>query len=102
MEPSATLTHAAAASPLSAKYGERVDRESAFERLRARVEQAPEPVPEAAREKAGPVTNPRRKAKAPKPDSPTDAIVDFLGSRQGKALQRKLARGAFGLLRKRL
>jgi DNA helicase HerA-like ATPase len=102
MEPSAMLSDAAAASPLAAKYGERVDRESAFERLRARVEQAPEPEPEPAREKAGPVTNPRRKAKAPQPDSPTDAIVDFLGSRQGKALQRKLTRGAFGLLRKKL
>jgi hypothetical protein len=98
MEPSASLADAAAASPLAAKYGERVDRESAFERLRARVEQAPEPEPE----KPGPVTKPRRKAKAPEPDSPTDAIADFLGSRQGKALQRKLARGAFGLLRKRL
>ena len=98
MEPSASLAKAAAASPLAAKYGERVDRESAFERLRARVEQAPEPEPE----RAGPVTNPRRKAKAAEPDGPTDAIVDFLGSRQGKALQRKLARGAFGLLRKRL
>ena len=48
------------------------------------------------------MTKPSRKTKAPEPDSPTDAIVDFLGSRQGKALQRKLARGAFGLLRKRL
>jgi DNA helicase HerA-like ATPase len=100
MEPSATPADAAAASPLAAKYGERVDRDSAFERLRARVEQAPEPEP--PRERAGPVTNPRRKAKAPEPDSPTDAIVDFLGSRQGKALQRKLTRGAFGLLRKKL
>jgi hypothetical protein len=48
------------------------------------------------------VTKPRPKAKAANPAGPTDAIVDFLGSRQGKALQRKLARGAFGLLRKRL
>jgi hypothetical protein len=98
MEPSAELAEVAAASPLGAKYGERIDRESAFERLRARVEQGPEPGPE----KPGPVTKPRRGAKAPEPDSPTEAIVDFLGSRQGKALQRKLARGAFGLLRKRL
>ena len=62
------------------------------------MEQAPDPEPA----KPGPVTKPRRTAKAPEPDSPTDAIADFLGSRQGKALQRKLARGAFGLLRKRL
>jgi DNA helicase HerA-like ATPase len=98
MEPSASLAEAATASALAAKYGERVDRESAFERLRSRVEQAPEP----EGEKRGPVTRPRPKAKVPDPDSPTDQLVDFLGSRQGKALQRKLARGAFGLLRKKL
>ena len=62
--------------------------------------QAPEGKP--AAEKSGPVTKPRPEAKAAQPDSPTDAIVDFLGSRQGKALQRKLTRGAFGLLRKKL
>jgi hypothetical protein len=32
----------------------------------------------------------------------TDALGDFLGSRQGKALQREVVRGVFGLLRKRL
>ena len=29
-------------------------------------------------------------------------LGDFLGSRQGKALQREVVRGVFGLLRKRL
>jgi hypothetical protein len=32
----------------------------------------------------------------------TDAIGDFLRSRQGKALQRQVLRGVFGMLRKRL
>jgi hypothetical protein len=43
---------------------------------------------------------PRR---APAPGgSGADAIGDFLRSRQGKALQKKVARGVFGMLRKRL
>jgi hypothetical protein len=29
-------------------------------------------------------------------------LTDFLGSRQGKSLQREVVRGAFSLLRKRL
>jgi hypothetical protein len=29
-------------------------------------------------------------------------LGDFLGSREGKALQRKVARGMFGMLKKRL
>ena len=32
----------------------------------------------------------------------TDPLGDFLSSRQGKALQREVVRGMFGLLRKRL
>ena len=45
--------------------------------------------------------------KAPRPRAPApaggaDAIGDFLRSREGKALQRKVTRGIFGMLRKRL
>ena len=44
---------------------------------------------------------PRRgKPKAAKPAG--NALTDFLGSRQGKALQKEVVRGAFSLLRKRL
>ena len=44
---------------------------------------------------------------APKPHArkakePTNALTDFLGSRQGKTLQREVVRGAFSLLRKKL
>ncbi len=39
-------------------------------------------------------------AKAAKPAG--NALTDFLGSRQGKALQKEVVRGAFSLLRKRL
>jgi hypothetical protein len=41
--------------------------------------------------------------KAPAPGgSGADAIGDFLRSREGKALQKKVTRGIFGMLRKRL
>jgi len=43
------------------------------------------------------ITGPGRKAK-----EPTDALTDFLGSRQGKTLQREVIRGAFSLLRKKI
>jgi hypothetical protein len=42
-----------------------------------------------------------RRAPAPK-GTGADAIGDFLRSREGKALQRKVTRGIFGMLRKRL
>jgi DNA helicase HerA-like ATPase len=86
---------AAKASPLWAKYGTRLERESAAEALAKRAEQAPAPGPTAA--------EPERKSKpAREAKKPTDALTDFLGSRQGKALQRELVRGAFSLLRKRI
>ena len=98
MEPASGLEAAVQASPLQAKYGTRVDRESASELLAARVEQAadaaePERIPAAE-------AAPRRKP--PKPKAPSDPLTDFLGSRQGKALQREVVRGVFGMLKKRL
>ncbi len=40
----------------------------------------------------------QRRAPAPEPGG----IGDFLNSRQGKAIQREVIRGVFGMLRKRL
>ena len=40
-------------------------------------------------------------ANAPAPSGPAD-IGGFLNSREGKALQKKVIRGVFGMLRKRL
>ena len=90
----------AKASPLFAKYGTRVEAESAREKLHARLDAAEEP----AGEGAAPAPRPRRraKAKAPAPSSPLEELGGFLGSREGKALQRKVARGMFGMLKKRL
>jgi hypothetical protein len=42
----------------------------------------------------------RRRAPAPAGSTP-DAIGDFLTSRSGRALQREIVRGVFGLLRRR-
>jgi len=97
MTPSPDLAAAAAAaSPLAAKYAQRLDRESAAERLAARVEAAPEP--EAEKE---PILKPKRgRAKPPKP--PSDPLTDFLGSRAGRQIEREVIRGVFGMLRKRV
>ena len=43
-----------------------------------------------------------RKTRAKQPQPPGDPLGDFLGSRQGKALQREVVRGIFGMLKKRL
>jgi uncharacterized protein len=94
MAPADDVDGAAKASPLYAKYGARVDRESARDLLAARLEQRePEPVEQAAA--------PKRR-RTPSSDGRGDPITDFLTSRQGKAVQREVIRGMFGLLRKRL
>ena len=122
MAPADDVAGAAKASPLWAHYGERTDPQSAREILAARLDPAaakdptpaepkpdaepkPEPplehipVPESMREPRRSRT--RRRAPAPKESSP-DGIGDFLNSRSGKALQKEIVRGVFGLLRKRL
>jgi uncharacterized protein len=95
MEPAADVDAAAKASPLYAKYGTRVDRESARELLAARLEQR-EPEPEPVERPA-----PKRQDRAGRGGG-GDPLTDFLASRQGKAVQREVIRGVFGLLRKRL
>jgi uncharacterized protein len=97
MKPAPDVDAAAKASPLQAKYGTRIDPESARERLAARVEATPEPEPEAAPvETVEPPPRRRRSAES------GDPLTDFLGSRQGRTIQREVIRGMFGLIRKRL
>jgi DNA double-strand break repair helicase HerA and related ATPase len=112
MAPADDVAGAAKASPLDAKYGERVDRDSAKERLAARMAAAaaaaappPAPAPgESGREHVPvpdlPPERPRRgRRRAPAAsDSPLEEVGDFLQSREGK----RLVRGVFGMLRKRL
>ena len=102
MGPADDVEGAAKASPLYAKYGTRAETESAREKLATRMEEQDEA--EAAEPKA-PKAPRRRKAepKAPPPKTGgADAIGDFLTSREGKALQKKVMRGVFGMLKKRL
>jgi uncharacterized protein len=95
MAPADDVDGAAKGSALYAKYGTRIDRESARERLAARLEQRePEPVEAAAK--------PRRRRSPTTDGQRGDPITDFLTSRQGKAVQREVIRGVFGMLRKRL
>ncbi len=88
------------ASPLYGKYGTRVEADSAREQLAARMERAGEDDAEPARRKRAPKR--RRRAPAPAPSGGMDALGDFLTSREGKAVQRKVMRGVFGMLRKRM
>jgi DNA helicase HerA-like ATPase len=98
MAPADDVAGAAKASPLWAKYGTRLDSQSAREVLAARIErEAPEPGPQPAEPRV-----PRKRTPKPKATAPTDAVGDFLRSRQGKALQRQVVRGIFGMLRKKL
>ena len=62
-----------------------------------RPSRTPEPAPrEAARRKR------QRRQPRPRPAGGADALGDFLTSREGKAVQKKVMRGVFGMLRKRL
>ena len=105
MAPADGVEAAAKASPLWAKYGEPVDAQSARELLAGRLA-APAPAPKGEpepdlRAPMEHVPAPRRRAPAPR-GTGADAVGDFLRSRQGKDLQRKVTRGILGMLRKRI
>jgi hypothetical protein len=97
MSPADDVDAAAKASPLWAKYGTRVDSQSARELLAARLEQAAAPAEEPAAEAPAP----QHKEAAGALGGGADALGTFLKSRQGKQLQKQVVRGVFGLLKKR-
>ncbi|MDQ1665772.1 MAG: double-strand break repair helicase HerA and related ATPase [Actinomycetota bacterium] len=110
----AVLTAAVQGSPLLSKYGEQVDRDSAYERLAAKLRQAPapaapadqlDPTPEAPAPR-----RPRRRTttpRAPKPERSTAEQV--LGSPEFRQMARsaaavvgrEIARSIFGTARRR-
>ncbi|GAB4079975.1 DUF853 family protein [Modestobacter muralis] len=99
----AVLQQAVAGSPLQAKYGQPVDRESAYERLAARLAPPPPPVAEERPEE------PVRRAE-PEPEPEQDNVVEkVLGSAAFKSfarsaassLGREITRGLFGTRRRR-
>jgi hypothetical protein len=91
------VDRAAKDSSLWQKYALEIDRESAREKLGARMAAAaeaaaqPEPEPSA------------REAPAPKPAKKKDdnAVLGYLKSREGRSMINTVARGVFGLLKKR-
>jgi DNA helicase HerA-like ATPase len=93
------VTSAAKASPLYAKYGETVDRESAYEKLTTKIA-APAPVPADA---PPPAPEPQRRREEP------SVVAEVLGSPVVKsflrsaasALGREITRGLFGTRRRR-
>jgi hypothetical protein len=88
---------AAKASPLHARYATRLDPRSAREILAGRLERASEPADDLE-----PAPRSRSRRRRSEPAEQGDPITDYLGSRSGKALQRRIVRGLFELLRKRL
>jgi hypothetical protein len=111
MDPADDVDGTAKATPLWAAYGTRTDSQSAREILAGRLAPPEQPKLETAEPDLGKpmdhVPAPRKPKpeprKAPAPGgSGADAIGDFLRSRQGKELQKKVARGIFGMLKKRL
>jgi hypothetical protein len=94
MGPADDIAATSAQSPLASKYATRIDSQSARELLAARLETAATATP--------PVVKAKHRDAAKATQGGPDTLGDFLGSRQGKALQREVVRGVFGLLRKRL
>jgi uncharacterized protein len=92
MGPADDVDGAAKSSPLYAKYGTRLEAESARELLAERLERAKEEPPEPA----------RRKKAAEASGGGGEVLGDFLKSTTGRTIQRELVRGLFGLLRKRV
>jgi uncharacterized protein len=95
------VTEAAKASPLYGKYGETVDRESAYEKLTAKIAQ-PAPAPADA-PPPPPAPEPERRREEP------SVVAEVLGSPVVKsflrsaasALGREITRGLFGTRRRR-
>jgi hypothetical protein len=107
MGPADDVDAVAKASPLFATYGTRVDAQSARELLAARLQQTPPTAPTVPTKRAS--KRPTAKAaRAPRDEAAgalgggVGALGTFLKSRQGQQLEKRVARGVFGLLRKKL
>jgi DNA helicase HerA-like ATPase len=108
LDPTA-LQQSVAASPLSPRYGQAVDRESAYERLAARL--APPPSASPPQPEQAPQPAPRRpKAGRGRPqEADGDLLSQVLGSSAfrafarsaASALGREITRGVFGTRRRR-
>ena len=98
MAPADGVDATAKASPLFAKYGARVDNQSARELLAARLQQ---PTTTGAAAPAPPAAGHHREAAGALAGG-AGALGAFLQSKQGKRLETQVVRGVFGLLKKQL
>jgi DNA helicase HerA-like ATPase len=96
MGPADDVDGFARSSLLYAKYGTRLDSQSARELLAARLEQP------SADSATPPQPSPRQKKAADATARGADAIGDFLTSSSGRALTREVVRGVFGMLKRSL
>jgi len=105
MGPADDVDAKAKASPLWAKYGQRVDNESAREILAARMAPPAPAEPAAPEQQRAPAARKRadeQKEAAGAVSGGVAAVSKFLQSREGKKLQQEVVRGVFGLLKKKL
>jgi hypothetical protein len=94
------VDRAARDSSLWSKYAEEIDRESAREKLGARMAAAADAAAEA--DAAGARDDrPAPKASAKNSKKDDNAVLGYLKSREGRSMMNTVARGVFGLLRKR-
>jgi hypothetical protein len=97
VEPDA-IDRAARDSSLWSKYADEIDRESAREKLGARMAASADAA--AAEQAAAPARKEPAQPKAHKSDD-DNAVLGYLKSRQGRSMVNTVARGVFGLLRKK-
>jgi hypothetical protein len=115
MGPADDIEATAKASPLWAKYGQRVDNESAREMLAARMAPpaaaAGAPPPPPAGDAGATPTAPQGPSAPQVQAEPADVaaaggamatVSAFLKSKEGKRLEKQVVRGVFGLLKKNL
>jgi uncharacterized protein len=101
--PAEVVSQVVGSSPLTPRYAEALDRESAYERLQARLAAAPEPAPKPAAKVPAPV----RPAREPKEQE--SVVEQVLGSAAvrsmlrsaGSTLGREITRSLFGTARRR-
>ena len=102
MGPADDVDTAAKSSPLYAKYGTRVDNQSARELLAARLQQPTAPAPAPASPAESKPSDDSHKAAAGALAGGAGVLGTFLKSKQGKQLESQVVRGVFGLLKKSL
>jgi uncharacterized protein len=95
----AEIERAAKDSSIWSTYATAIDRESAREKLAAKTAAGATPANASAPAEAAP--QPKAKSKRGKKDDDGNAVIDYLKSREGRSMMNTVARGVFGMLKKR-